>query len=136
MASSSRFFFGAFVARSSTNRRAMAAMSSMACMNTASLAFDGAVKPLNLRTNCNDAARTSSSVAGGSKLKRVLMFRHMALHLGNFRERETRAFLLGVLLGAAGALRQHDAVNHHFDVKQLVVVGTEFAGDPIRRQRP
>ena len=41
-------------------------------------AFDGAVKPLSLRTNCNDAARTSSSVAGGSKLKSVLMFLHMA----------------------------------------------------------
>src|SRR4051812_20335181 len=38
---------------------------------------EGAVKPLILRTNCSDAARISSSVAGGSKLNRVLMFRHM-----------------------------------------------------------
>jgi hypothetical protein len=30
-----------------------------------------------LRTNCSAAARTSPSVAGGSKLKRGLMFRHM-----------------------------------------------------------
>ncbi len=32
------------------------------------------VKPLSLRTNCSDAARISASVAGGSKLKSVLMF--------------------------------------------------------------
>jgi hypothetical protein len=30
-----------------------------------------------LRTNCTDAARISSSVAGGSKLNNVRMFRHM-----------------------------------------------------------
>ena len=30
------------------------------------------------RTNCSDAARTSSSVAGGSKLNSVLILRHMA----------------------------------------------------------
>src|SRR5579864_3294998 len=53
-------------------------MSVTACMNTASLAFDVIVKPLSLRTNCSDASRISSSVAGGSKLKRVLMLRHMA----------------------------------------------------------
>jgi hypothetical protein len=34
-----------------------------------------------LRTNCSDAARISSSVAAGSKLKRVLMFRHISLCL-------------------------------------------------------
>jgi hypothetical protein len=32
-----------------------------------------------LRTNCSDAARTSSSVVGGSKLKSGLMFRHILL---------------------------------------------------------
>jgi hypothetical protein len=42
------------------------------------LAFEGAVEPLTLRTNCKAAARISSVVAGGSKLKSVLMFRHMA----------------------------------------------------------
>jgi len=36
------------------------------------------MKPLNLRTNCSDAARISSSVAGGSKLNSVLMLRHIA----------------------------------------------------------
>ena len=41
------------------------------------LACDGLVKPLSFLTNCSDDARTSSSVAGGSKLNRVLMFRHM-----------------------------------------------------------
>ena len=35
------------------------------------------LNPLSLRTNWSDAARISSSVAGGSKLKSVLMFRHI-----------------------------------------------------------
>jgi hypothetical protein len=30
-----------------------------------------------LRTNCNEALRTSSEVTGGSKLKRFLMLRHI-----------------------------------------------------------
>ena len=51
--------------------------SSTARLNAASLAFDGAVKPDSLRTNCSDAARTSSSVAGGAKLNSVLMLLHM-----------------------------------------------------------
>jgi hypothetical protein len=34
-----------------------------------------------LRTNCSEAAFTSSGVTGGSKLKRVLMFRHMEIHI-------------------------------------------------------
>src|SRR6185312_11263798 len=42
---------------------------------------EGALKPVSLRTNCRDAARISSSVAGGSKLNRVLMLRHMAAGL-------------------------------------------------------
>jgi len=49
-------------------------------LNASSLAFDGFVNPLIFRTNCSDAARTSASVTGGSKLKSGLMFRHM--HLG------------------------------------------------------
>jgi hypothetical protein len=36
-------------------------------------------KPPSLRTNRTDAARISDSVAGGSKLNNVSMFRHMAL---------------------------------------------------------
>jgi hypothetical protein len=35
------------------------------------------LKPLIFLTNCSDAARISSSVAGGSKLNNVLMFLHM-----------------------------------------------------------
>ena len=65
------------VSRSSTSRRATPAISSIARLNASWFAFDGAVKPLILRTNCTDAARTSSSVAGGSKLKSGLMFLHM-----------------------------------------------------------
>src|SRR5262245_46712771 len=56
----------------------MRATSSMARSKAFSLAFDGRVKPLSLRTNWNEAARISSSVAGGSKLKSVLMLRHMS----------------------------------------------------------
>ena len=43
----------------------------------ASLAREETENPLNFRTNCSDASRISNSVAGGSKLKRVLMLRHM-----------------------------------------------------------
>jgi hypothetical protein len=42
------------------------------------LAFDGLLKPLTLRTNCKEAARISSSVTGGAKLKRILMFLHIS----------------------------------------------------------
>ena len=66
---------GAFVTSESISFRAIALTSSTASSNTASFAFDGLVNPLSFRTNCFDAARTSSSVAGGSKLKSVLMFR-------------------------------------------------------------
>src|SRR5215510_7739491 len=38
---------------------------------------DGFVVPLSFRTNCKAEARISSGVAGGSKLARVLMFRHI-----------------------------------------------------------
>jgi hypothetical protein len=38
-------------------RLAEAATSSTACSNAASLAFDGTLKPLSLRTNCSDASR-------------------------------------------------------------------------------
>jgi hypothetical protein len=37
------------------------------------------VNPLSFLTNCSDAARISSSVAGGAKLKRVLMLLHTVL---------------------------------------------------------
>jgi hypothetical protein len=74
--SSARFLDGALV--SSERRRLLdtAAISSTAARNATSLAFDGLLKPLTFRTNCNEAARVSSAVTGGSKLKRVLMFLH------------------------------------------------------------
>ncbi len=56
---------------------AEAATSATARSKAASLAFEGLLKPLSLRTNCSAAARISSSVAGGSKLKSVRMLRHM-----------------------------------------------------------
>jgi hypothetical protein len=49
----------------------------MARSKAASFVFDGFVKPQIFRTNWSDAARISSSVAGGSKLNRVLMFLHI-----------------------------------------------------------
>src|SRR5215470_14397422 len=62
----------------STSVRAAAEISSMARSNASSFTFEGLVKPLSLRTNCSEAARISSSVAGGSKWKSGLMFLHMA----------------------------------------------------------
>ena len=41
---------------------------STAALNATSFAFEGALNPLSLRTNCNAEARISSPVAGGSKL--------------------------------------------------------------------
>src|SRR5579885_2420366 len=43
-----------------------------------SLACDGLLMPLILRTYCNAAAWTSSFVTGGSKLKSGLILRHMS----------------------------------------------------------
>ncbi len=54
-------------------------------MNNGSLVFEGWLKPLIFRTNCSEAARISSSVAGGSKLNRGRMFLHTlkSLRLSN-----------------------------------------------------
>ena len=76
-ASSSRLFGDAFVSSDRSRRIETAATSSTAARNAASFAFDGLVKPLIFRTNCSDAARTSSSVTGGSKLNNGRMFRHI-----------------------------------------------------------
>jgi hypothetical protein len=43
------------------------------------LTLDGLLNPLIFRTNCRAAARTSSSVAGGLKLNKIFMLRHMGL---------------------------------------------------------
>src|SRR6266508_2084858 len=83
-ATCSRSRGAAVVCSESINRRATCATSSMARSNAASFAFDGALNPLSLRTNCSDAALISSSVAGGSKLNSVLMLRHMMLSLYPF----------------------------------------------------
>jgi hypothetical protein len=48
-------------------------------LNASSFAFEGFVNPLIFLTNWSDAARTSVSVTGGSKLKSGLIFRHMPL---------------------------------------------------------
>lgn len=61
--------------------RAAAATSSIARSNFSSFAFEGLLNPESFRTNWSEAARISSSVAGGSKLKSVFMFRHMATKL-------------------------------------------------------
>src|SRR5262249_19719210 len=73
-ASVSRSLGGAPVSRASISRRAAPATSATAQSNAAPLALDGLVKPLSLRTNCNEASWISASVAGGSKLNSVLMF--------------------------------------------------------------
>ena len=70
-ASTSRSF-GAPLVTSSPRRRIEASVtSSTARSNACSFACDGFVEAAILRTYCSDAARTSSSVAGGSKLKSV-----------------------------------------------------------------
>src|SRR5207237_7718917 len=77
-ASSSRFRGGATVSSEWRKRVATPAIPSTAAANDAALAFDGRVNPLIFRTNWSEAARISSSVTGGSKLKRILIFRHIA----------------------------------------------------------
>ena len=59
----------------------MWAISCTARSNASSLALEGFVAPLILRTYCRAAACTSSSFAAGSKLWRVWMFRHMPTRL-------------------------------------------------------
>src|SRR5690242_8650138 len=76
-ASSSRFLGGEFVARECRSSVEMLAIALIAAWNASSLAFEGLLKPLIFRTNWSDAARTSSGVTGGSKLKSILMFRHI-----------------------------------------------------------
>ena len=57
----------------------MPAISSTAASKALSFAFDGLLKPLIFLTNWSEAARISSEVTGGSKLKRVLIFLHIAM---------------------------------------------------------
>src|SRR5438105_6305376 len=76
-ASSSRLLGGALVSSEFSRRPQTPAISSTADSNAASFALEGLWKPLTFLTNCNEAARISSGVTGGSKLKRILMFLHM-----------------------------------------------------------
>src|SRR5207247_10799787 len=69
---------GALVVNEWISRRAIMVTSSTAALNAASFACEGCVAPLSLRTNCSADERISSSVAGGSKLASVLMFRHIS----------------------------------------------------------
>jgi hypothetical protein len=76
-----RFLGGAFVSSDLRRLAEILAISSTAARNAASLAFDGLLKPLTFLTNCNEAARISSSVTGGWKLKSVLIFLHTIVYL-------------------------------------------------------
>jgi hypothetical protein len=67
------------VTNASMSAWADAATSSTARSKAARLALDGLLKPLSFLTNWSEAARISSSVAGGAKLKRVLIFLHTAV---------------------------------------------------------
>src|SRR5919112_709913 len=80
-ASSSRSFGGAAVSSEASNRSEILAMSSTAEWKAASFILDGLLKPVTFLTYCSDAAFISSLVAGGSKLKSVLMFLHIKLCL-------------------------------------------------------
>ena len=84
IATCSRFFGGALVSSPRKNRRDASATSSTARANAASFAFDGLWNPLIFRTNCREAARTSSSVAAGSKLKQCFIFLHTKQLLREF----------------------------------------------------
>jgi hypothetical protein len=77
IASASRSRAGLAVSSDCRSRRAASDTSSTARLNAASLTLDGFVNPLSLRTNCSADARISSSLAGGSKLNSVRIFRHI-----------------------------------------------------------
>jgi len=76
-ASSARFFGVAFVVSERRNVVETRVTSSTAARNGSSFAFDGLLNPLIFLTNWSEAARTSSSETGGSKLKSVLIFLHI-----------------------------------------------------------
>src|SRR5215469_16024532 len=78
-AASSCLFLGPpLVSRVPSSCAEIPAMPLTADLKAASFIFEGLLKPVIFRTNCSEAARISSSVAGGSKLNSVLMFRHIA----------------------------------------------------------
>ena len=75
-ASISRLWGTALVAREINSIRTAEATPSTARSKAGSLTFEGFVNPETFLTNCSAAPWISASVAGGSKLYRVLMFRH------------------------------------------------------------
>lgn len=78
LAASISLFLGKAVVTSEPSRVADACVISLtARLNAASFAADGFTLPLIFRTNCRAAALSSTSVAGGSKLYKTLMFLHM-----------------------------------------------------------
>src|SRR3712207_6307869 len=74
-------FRSAVVTSAASSRAEASATSATARSKTSWLACEGFVVPLILRTYCRAAARTSSEVAGGSKLWSWRMFRHMPVRL-------------------------------------------------------
>ena len=77
-ASTSRYLGGALVSKEWRSLLEIAAIPSTAAAKAASFALEGLLNPLTFLTNCSEAARISSSVTGGAKLKRVLMLRHIS----------------------------------------------------------
>src|SRR5256712_14223896 len=105
-ASVSRFRGPVSVTSESNRFRAAAVISVTARSNAARLARDGFVKPESFLTNWSDALWISSSVAGGSKLNSVLMFRHMAFSPEfSGRERRWEAILNHVGLPQSDGVR-------------------------------
>src|SRR5207249_1293222 len=78
-ASTSRSRVGALVCSDASRRRALSDTSDTARLNASAFACEGELNPESLRTNCSAEAWISACVAGGSKLNRVLMLRHMVL---------------------------------------------------------
>src|SRR5258707_7233851 len=92
-ASSSRFLGGAFVSSECNKRWAISATPSTAAKNAASFVFDGFENPLIFLTNWIDAARTSSSLTGGSKLNKGRIFLHIMSAL-TLRPDDVRAIIV------------------------------------------
>ena len=65
-------------------------MAATAASKASALARDGARKPLTLRTNWRAAARISSSVAGSSARRRVLIDLHMGKTLDQLASSTSR----------------------------------------------
>src|SRR5947209_8614428 len=105
--STSRSRGSALVTSESSRFRAAVATSSTARLNAASFAFEGLLKPESFLTNWSEASRISSSVAGGSKLNRVLMFRHITFSFPDL--------FLSMIRKAEMVLKNSASTTRHFD---------------------